>query len=97
VVSKPSKESGARARSKTTGGSRSAATPSGSGASAKSGKAKTKKDLEREVAELKKVNAELQEKLRQQEARAERLAQINRQAGERVDTVIGRIRTMLAS
>ncbi len=97
MVSKPNKESGARGRSKSTGGSRSAAKLSESGTSAKSGKAKTRKDLEREIAELKKVNAELQEKLRQQEARAERLAQINRQAGERVDIVIGRIRTMMAS
>lgn len=100
VVNKPSKASGARRRSKAqAGGSAQAKTkavPAGA-APAKSAKARTKTDLEREIAELKKLNAELEEQLRRQEARAEELARVNRQAGERIDKVIGRIRTVLAS
>lgn len=100
VVSKPSKESGARKRlSAQAKGSRQAgSTSAGAGAARpKSAKAKTKKDLENEVAELKRMNAELQEQLHRQEARAEELARINQEAGERVEKAIGRIRTILAS
>jgi hypothetical protein len=100
VVNKPSKASDARGQAKAESAQRKrgGTKPGTSGAgSTKPGKSKTKSDLEREIVELKALNAELKKQLAEQEARAEELARINRQAGDRVDKVIGRIRTMLAS
>jgi len=100
VVSKPSKASGARGRSnpQTQSSEQIGAKPAQAVAQAgKPAKRKTRKDLETEIAELKRMNAELQEQLRRQEARAEDLARINQQAGERVEKAIRRIRTVLAS
>ncbi len=49
------------------------------------------------MAKLKELNAKLQDDLRRERERAERLEEINQQAGERIDSVIGRIKTLLAS
>jgi len=100
VVSKPSKAAGAHGQSKarSQGGARGGSgSKSGGGAQRKSPKARTKADLEQEIAELKKINEELREQLHRQEARAEQLERINQEAGQRIDSVIGRIKTLLAS
>jgi len=100
VVSEPSKSSSARGGSgakKKSGGQSSAGRKSSGDTARKSGKARTKSELEQELAELKKVNAELQQELRERKAEAERLARINEQAGQRIDKVISRIKTLLAS
>jgi len=100
VVSKPGKATGARGQSKARGAARtrsvSGAKPAGASRSASS-KSRTKAELEQELAELKKINADLREQVRRQEARAQRLEQINEEAGQRIDSVIGRIKTLLAS
>jgi len=99
-VSKPNKAAGAHGQSRTRSGggagSGSGGKPPG-GARGKSSKAKTKADLEQELDELKKINEDLRDQLRRQEARAQRLEQINAEAGQRIDSVIGRIKTLLAS
>jgi len=43
------------------------------------------------------MNAELQDELHRERERADRLEHINQQAGERIDSVIGRIKMLLAS
>jgi len=58
---------------------------------------RTKAELEQELAELREINADLREQLRQEEQRADRLAQVNEETGQRIDNVIGRIKTLLAS
>lgn len=100
VVSEPSKSSSARGGSgagKRGGGRSSAAGTSSGKTTRKSGKSRTKNELEQELAELKKVNADLQQELQERKAEAERLARINEQAGQRIDKVISRIKTLLAS
>jgi len=49
------------------------------------------------LAELKQINDDLRDQLRREQERADRLAQINQQAGQRIESVIGRIKTLLAS
>lgn len=99
-MSKPSKatgargQSGARTQGRTQSGSRAKAS---GGTRRRSGKSRTKAELEEELAELKEINADLREQLRREEERAQRLERINQQAGERIDNVIGRIKTLLAS
>jgi len=100
VVSKPSKGSSAHART----GARSAERGQGDTQAAASGgtrrkasRSRTKAQLEQDVAELKRINAELEDELRRERERARQLEQINQQAGERIDSVIGRIKTLLAS
>lgn len=100
VVSKASKAASARGQSqaRATGGAKGGSgTKASGGTPRKSAKSRTKSELEQELAELKEMNAELREQLRQQETRADRLAEINQEAGQRIDSVIGRIKTLLAS
>ncbi len=92
MVNKPSKATGARGRSR----ARTRSEPAGEPESPTRASL-TKKELEREVAALSALNHELRTKLQQQQTRADELARINRLAGERVDSAIGRIRTLLAS
>jgi len=100
-VSKPSKAASARGQSKARAQSR--ADSSGAGAKApggtrrKSASSRTKAELEDELAELKQINDDLRDQLRREQERADRLAQINQQAGQRIESVIGRIKTLLAS
>lgn len=100
VVSKPNKAAGARGRTKARAAG-SAQGKSGAGASGGTRQgasgSRTKAELEQELAKLKQINAELQEELRRERERAERLERINEQAGERIESVIGRIKTLLAS
>lgn len=67
------------------------------GARRKSTSSRTKAELEDELAELKQINDDLRDQLRREQERADRLAQINQQAGQRIESVIGRIKTLLAS
>ncbi len=100
MVSKPSKSSGARGQSKARPGERAQRDAGGeasSGASRKTSGSRSRAQLEQDVAELKRINAELADELRRERERANQLEQINEQAGERIESVIGRIKTLLAS
>ena len=101
MVSKPSKATSARGQSKARTQSRAESSGAGTkapgGARRKSTSSRTKAELEDELAELKQINDELRDQLRREQERANRLAQINQQAGQRIESVIGRIKTLLAS
>ncbi len=67
------------------------------GASHKASGSRSRAQLEQDLAELKRINAELADELRRERERAKQLEEINEHAGERIETVIGRIKTLLAS